>query len=218
MIGQSLYVVFFFQAEDGIRDKLVTGVQTCALPIFRPRGARLECACARNSRHCPSNSCHTGLQYRAVDSITTSRTLRSASQADNSRTWLAVVPNLRRSNRSGPWPATSAATTASMLLCTSIEPTQYEVSVAISLSFRCNWQPSGRACENFLLSTVSYCRRSGPTETPAHTHSLKSCPRSDTHSTSTSSLPRRPRPDAATTSDTPVFITIREPLGSLGHA
>src|SRR5205823_11599268 len=25
--------VFFFQAEDGIRDKLVTGVQTCALPI-----------------------------------------------------------------------------------------------------------------------------------------------------------------------------------------
>src|SRR5687767_15452450 len=27
-------VDFFFQAEDGIRDKLVTGVQTCALPIY----------------------------------------------------------------------------------------------------------------------------------------------------------------------------------------
>ena len=27
---------FFFQAEDGIRDRLVTGVQTCALPIFMP--------------------------------------------------------------------------------------------------------------------------------------------------------------------------------------
>src|SRR5207253_7281247 len=26
----------FFQAEDGIRDGHVTGVQTCALPIFRP--------------------------------------------------------------------------------------------------------------------------------------------------------------------------------------
>src|SRR5215207_10980841 len=25
---------FFFQAEDGIRDPLVTGVQTCALPIW----------------------------------------------------------------------------------------------------------------------------------------------------------------------------------------
>src|SRR5207248_5859416 len=26
--------IFFFQAEDGIRDRTVTGVQTCALPIF----------------------------------------------------------------------------------------------------------------------------------------------------------------------------------------
>src|SRR2546425_5694299 len=30
-----LNIFFFFQAEDGIRDKLVTGVQTCALPILR---------------------------------------------------------------------------------------------------------------------------------------------------------------------------------------
>src|SRR3989441_11741834 len=29
------FIVFFFQAEDGIRDKLVTGVQTCALPIYQ---------------------------------------------------------------------------------------------------------------------------------------------------------------------------------------
>src|SRR5437588_9199311 len=36
-----MYVCFFFfQAEDGIRDHCVTGVQTCALPIFRPRIAR----------------------------------------------------------------------------------------------------------------------------------------------------------------------------------
>src|SRR5205809_3358731 len=27
---------FFFQAEDGIRDVAVTGVQTCALPIYSP--------------------------------------------------------------------------------------------------------------------------------------------------------------------------------------
>src|SRR5207237_2870645 len=27
-------IFFFFQAEDGIRDSSVTGVQTCALPIF----------------------------------------------------------------------------------------------------------------------------------------------------------------------------------------
>src|SRR2546422_3297887 len=36
---------FFFQAEDGIRDVAVTGVQTCALPIYdldfsRPAGER----------------------------------------------------------------------------------------------------------------------------------------------------------------------------------
>src|SRR6478609_2068813 len=37
MLVASWHVIcygFFFQAEDGIRDKLVTGVQTCALPIF----------------------------------------------------------------------------------------------------------------------------------------------------------------------------------------
>src|SRR2546425_11783949 len=32
-----LFFFFFFQAEDGIRDKLVTGVQTCALPIHLRR-------------------------------------------------------------------------------------------------------------------------------------------------------------------------------------
>src|SRR2546421_12208677 len=31
---QSSSRFFFFQAEDGIRDLIVTGVQTCALPIF----------------------------------------------------------------------------------------------------------------------------------------------------------------------------------------
>src|SRR2546427_7522587 len=31
--GGIAYVFFFFQAEDGIRDLTVTGVQTCALPI-----------------------------------------------------------------------------------------------------------------------------------------------------------------------------------------
>src|SRR2546428_8387135 len=31
----NLLVFFFFQAEDGIRDLIVTGVQTCALPICR---------------------------------------------------------------------------------------------------------------------------------------------------------------------------------------
>src|SRR6266540_876354 len=33
---------FFFQAEDGIRDRDVTGVQTCALPIWPTAKAQLE--------------------------------------------------------------------------------------------------------------------------------------------------------------------------------
>src|SRR5437762_8106967 len=35
-----ILVFFFFQAEDGIRDTSVTGVQTCALPIFTDRSMR----------------------------------------------------------------------------------------------------------------------------------------------------------------------------------
>src|SRR2546425_4191640 len=37
-----LWCFFFFQAEDGIRDKLVTGVQTCALPIYADRVELLD--------------------------------------------------------------------------------------------------------------------------------------------------------------------------------
>src|SRR5256886_4302679 len=39
---------FFFQAEDGIRDLTVTGVQTCALPISTPLGG--ACPRSRNGR------------------------------------------------------------------------------------------------------------------------------------------------------------------------
>ena len=33
-VSLDLGFFFFFQAEDGIRDHCVTGVQTCALPIY----------------------------------------------------------------------------------------------------------------------------------------------------------------------------------------
>src|SRR5437773_8949092 len=33
VLGLTALLFFFFQAEDGIRDRDVTGVQTCALPI-----------------------------------------------------------------------------------------------------------------------------------------------------------------------------------------
>src|SRR5690606_39879889 len=34
------FTFFFFQAEDGIRDFHVTGVQTCALPIWKASGSK----------------------------------------------------------------------------------------------------------------------------------------------------------------------------------
>src|SRR2546430_13320674 len=41
---------FFFQAEDGIRDLTVTGVQTCALPIFIPK-IKLDAVITEGTSH-----------------------------------------------------------------------------------------------------------------------------------------------------------------------
>src|SRR5437762_13972148 len=38
----ALWLLFFFQAEDGIRDTSVTGVQTCALPIWSAPALRVS--------------------------------------------------------------------------------------------------------------------------------------------------------------------------------
>src|SRR5438046_9066461 len=47
-----MILFFFFQAEDGIRDWSVTGVQTCALPIFTPmKTASAEINPPRIPRH-----------------------------------------------------------------------------------------------------------------------------------------------------------------------
>src|SRR2546427_8220517 len=52
-----LVFFFFFQAEDGIRDLTVTGVQTCALPIWpaRPswRGGRHRTCWGCSRPRCP---------------------------------------------------------------------------------------------------------------------------------------------------------------------
>src|SRR2546430_12620609 len=49
-------VRFFFQAEDGIRDLTVTGVQTCALPIFRATAAGGIRAAPRTPTSAPGTS------------------------------------------------------------------------------------------------------------------------------------------------------------------
>src|SRR5204862_2066758 len=49
---------FFFQAEDGIRDLYVTGVQTCALPIFAVLSSLPVAVCGRLSTKSTSSGSH----------------------------------------------------------------------------------------------------------------------------------------------------------------
>src|SRR6266511_5619760 len=46
-----MFFFFFFQAEDGIRDFHVTGVQTCALPIYSPDGKKITYFCEKGDHH-----------------------------------------------------------------------------------------------------------------------------------------------------------------------
>src|SRR5205823_8824825 len=65
---------FFFQAEDGIRDKLVTGVQTCALPILidvPPTGAgALRVSVPFMVRVSPTVGESNAIDMRGTDTIT----------------------------------------------------------------------------------------------------------------------------------------------------
>src|SRR5256884_683778 len=63
-------VFFFFQAEDGIRDVAVTGVQTCALPIFgSPGGGPRARSGSASYRPRPRAWCGTGCsRWRVVGS------------------------------------------------------------------------------------------------------------------------------------------------------
>ena len=54
-----LFLFFFFQAEDGIRDDLVTGVQTCALPISLTDEGRDEVTL--HKRVCRPWGCYQGI-------------------------------------------------------------------------------------------------------------------------------------------------------------
>src|SRR5690606_40678617 len=66
-----IFMFFFFQAEDGIRDFHVTGVQTCALPIYAgctalaltvdiPARNMEESARLRRETNGECMGCHTG--------------------------------------------------------------------------------------------------------------------------------------------------------------
>src|SRR5690606_40349706 len=69
-----LVVVFFFQAEDGIRDFHVTGVQTCALPILSlavrsSRGTTVQRASGSTSVTCAGSPTASGRPWSATRPI-----------------------------------------------------------------------------------------------------------------------------------------------------
>src|SRR5256886_6339367 len=76
-LGRVLLLFFFFQAEDGIRDLTVTGVQTCALPISEAsgaegrgaRGERRAGGAARGSATCVPGWPDGGVHQREPDRI-----------------------------------------------------------------------------------------------------------------------------------------------------
>src|SRR5437867_12590242 len=77
----SIFLLFFFQAEDGIRDRTVTGVQTCALPISSaaastagPTATRQTAAACRPTASTPlTEACTT----RTPPAAATARAWRS---------------------------------------------------------------------------------------------------------------------------------------------
>src|SRR5690625_5306468 len=79
---------FFFQAEDGIRDGHVTGVQTCALPISSPMLAERERIsfgeALRRAEEAP------GIATRSLNAV---------------RTFVSMLDDLQEQARSGEGPA-----------------------------------------------------------------------------------------------------------------
>src|SRR5207302_7265746 len=79
--------IFFFQAEDGIRDFHVTGVQTCALPILPERDVvRGGCSASATTSRSGTRSRSTAVASRAFPAAT--------------RAPRASTPEARRTSRS----------------------------------------------------------------------------------------------------------------------
>ena len=67
--GEWSVEVFFFQAEDGIRDTSVTGVQTCALPICSMYSEGIESYVpvkTATHRYCKSGTTDHALRLKQI--------------------------------------------------------------------------------------------------------------------------------------------------------
>src|SRR5256885_3742136 len=99
-------VFFFFQAEDGIRDYKVTGVQTCALPIF---GSRLRSAeDLAVEEECGDGQPHLFELARGRDVLRPSR--EPDGESENGNSWKHAGP--QKSQLTPPWKARLLTTLA----------------------------------------------------------------------------------------------------------
>src|SRR2546430_7794906 len=73
-----VFVFFFFQAEDGIRDLTVTGVQTCALPISTSPSGSSPTTTWRRSWTRPTNGSPSAAASRPVTGSPTARPARAS--------------------------------------------------------------------------------------------------------------------------------------------
>src|SRR6266540_6353574 len=89
-----IVVFFFFQAEDGIRDRDVTGVQTCALPILICPSPKLP------TRRSPPKA------PKLAGAIATPQGEFNCPRVATRRRNVPLVSN--RSTKPWPWPATSS--------------------------------------------------------------------------------------------------------------
>src|SRR3712207_7340597 len=74
--------VFFFQAEDGIRDIGVTGVQTCALPIFSIKPGGMPMSAITTSPHFCSAGGSSNGSFGAASVTVTAASIASPIRSD----------------------------------------------------------------------------------------------------------------------------------------
>ena len=206
-----------FHQPFGIRKILLPAARaldsTAPAPDAAPRhaGRRLGAAAARGCQ-CRSSASHTGRQYCAVDSITTSSTSRSTSQSASARNCSGLVPTCRRSNSllALDFDVRDHHRQHLLVHIDSRDPVRHTASPG----------GSGERAHVVLLRVTGYRRSTrGPT-TPTYSlkHARSGSANSPASTCSTGSIDLAARAGAILATRATIFIRFRELMSARGHA
>src|ERR1039457_6914918 len=139
------FFFFFFQAEDGIRDYKVTGVQTCALPISVTLAARLAAVPATSAAHgsqpghgYPGHGADAGVRPARRRGNGSRRSLRPDAGAGH-RAAFRAGDRHRRTGSGSP------STSTSRFVCWCVRPTETSVPLATAPNCCCaTYRGTGR--------------------------------------------------------------------------